>query len=245
MRRGPPSPQMYGHMEASVSDASSEDDDDDEALHVIRNVDAGYHDAANDLHEDIDEDAERALSGTLSESSGNLGSDVFDYKVFEGGDSDNEVSGAFGSSTGRKGSTKLWPRIGNLGSDEQSNAPSLSLENGGGMNTSTMGHGRLPWGNGRSPPLNNTQSGGNALNSKVKSRASTSSTKRTSLWGLSSTNNKNVNSDVNDSSGEEELAIQRLEMTRNDLRNRIAKEVSIYVHCCFFSSFVNLNQFGS
>ncbi|CAK9218966.1 unnamed protein product [Sphagnum troendelagicum] len=225
MRRGPPSPQMYGHMEASASDASSEDDDDDEALHVIRNVDAGYHDAANDLHEDIDEDAERALSGTLSESSGNLGSDVFDYKVFEGGDSDNEVSGAFGSSTGRKGSTKLWPRIGNLGSDEQSNAPSLSLENGGGMNTSTMGHGRLPWGNGRSPPLNNTQSGGNALNSKVKSRASTSSTKRTSLWGLSSTNNKNVNSDVNDSSGEEELAIQRLEMTRNDLRNRIAKEV--------------------
>ncbi|CAM6069125.1 unnamed protein product [Sphagnum tenellum] len=225
MRRGPPSPQMYGHMEASASDASSEDDDDEEALHVIRNVDAGYHDAANDLHEDIDEDAERALSGTLSESSGNLGSDVFDYKVFEGGDSDNEVSGAFGSSTGRKGSTKLWPRIGNLGSDEQSNAPSLSLENGGGMNTSTMGHGRLPWGNGRSPPLNNTQSGGNTLNSKVKSRASTSSTKRTSLWGLSSTNNKNVNSDVNDSSGEEELAIQRLEMTRNDLRNRIAKEV--------------------
>ncbi|CAM6043973.1 unnamed protein product [Sphagnum compactum] len=225
MRRGPPSPQMYGHMEASASDASSEDDEDDEALHVIRNVDAGYHDAANDLHEDIDEDAERALSGTLSESSGNLGSDVFDYKVFEGGDSDNEVSGAFGSSTGRKGSTKLWPRIGNIGSDEQSNAPSLSLENGGGMNTSTMGHGRLPWGNGRSPPLNNTQSGGNALNSKVKSRASTSSTKRTSLWGLSSTNNKNVNSDVNDSSGEEELAIQRLEMTRNDLRNRIAKEV--------------------
>jgi len=226
MRRGPPSPQMYGHMEASASDASSEDDDDDdEALHVIRNVDAGYHDAANDLHEDIDEDAERALSGTLSESSGNLGSDVFDYKVFEGGDSDNEVPGAFGSSTGRKGSTKLWPRIGNLGSDEQSNAPSLSLENGGGMNTSTMGHGRLPWGNGRSPPLNDTQSGGNALNSKVKSRASTSSTKRTSLWGLSSTNNKNVNSDVNDSSGEEELAIQRLEMTRNDLRNRIAKEV--------------------
>ncbi len=106
--------------------------------------------------------------------------------MFEGGDSDNEVPGAFGSSTGRKGSTKLWPRIGNLGSDEQSNAPSLSLENGGGMNTSTMGHGRLPWGNGRSPPLNNTQSGGNALNSKVKSRASTSSTKRTSLWGLSS-----------------------------------------------------------
>jgi hypothetical protein len=78
---------MYGHLEASASDASSEDDDDDddndqnEALHVIRDLDSGYHDASNDLHEDIDEDAERTLSGTLSESSGNLGSDLFDYKV--------------------------------------------------------------------------------------------------------------------------------------------------------------------
>jgi hypothetical protein len=88
VQRAPPSPQMYGHLEASASDASSEDADDDdndenEALHVMRDLDSGYHDASNDLHEDIDEDAERTLSGTLSESSGNLGSDLFDYKVSE------------------------------------------------------------------------------------------------------------------------------------------------------------------
>ncbi|CAM6045781.1 unnamed protein product [Sphagnum compactum] len=224
VQRAPPSPQMYGHLEASASDASSEDDDDDdnaenEALHVIRDLDSGYHDASNDLHEDIDEDAERTLSGTLSESSGNLGSDLFDYKA------NNEVSGGFASLGGQKGSTKPWPQLVNLGSDEQSTAPSLSLENGGSLNTSsTLGHGQSPWGDRRSPPLSSTQSGGHDPNSKVKPRPSTSSTKRTSLWGLSSANNKNTNPDVNDSSGEEELAIHRLEVTRNDLRTRIAKE---------------------
>jgi hypothetical protein len=88
VQRAPPSPQMYGHLEASASDASSEDADDDdndenEALHVMHDLDSGYHDASNNLHEDIDEDAERTLSGTLSESSGNLGSDLFDYKASE------------------------------------------------------------------------------------------------------------------------------------------------------------------
>ncbi|KAL6010101.1 hypothetical protein ACLOJK_000532 [Asimina triloba] len=37
---------------------------------------------------------------------------------------------------------------------------------------------------------------------------------------------KNLSMESVDSSGEEELAIQRLEITKNDLRNRIAKEVS-------------------
>ncbi len=83
MQRGPLSSQRYGgHMEARASDASSEDDDDDdEASHVICDVDGAYHDAPNNLQEDIDVDAERALSGTFSESSGNLGSNPFHHKV--------------------------------------------------------------------------------------------------------------------------------------------------------------------
>ncbi len=83
MQQGPLSSQRYGgHMEARASDASSEDDDnDDEASHVICDVDGGYHDAPNNLQEDIDVDAERALSGTFSESSGNLGSNPFHHKV--------------------------------------------------------------------------------------------------------------------------------------------------------------------
>jgi hypothetical protein len=69
-------------MEGNASDAYSEDDDNDyEALHVMRDVDGGYVDAMNDLHEDIDYDTERALSGTFSGSSGNLDSDLFYDKV--------------------------------------------------------------------------------------------------------------------------------------------------------------------
>jgi hypothetical protein len=78
--RPPPSPQMYGALEASGSEGSS-DDEDVEASRMMNDAEGNFHDAANDLHEDNEEDAERALSGTLSESSGNLGSDVFDYKV--------------------------------------------------------------------------------------------------------------------------------------------------------------------
>lgn len=80
LQRAPPSPQIYGTLEASETEGSS-DDDDDEASHVMNESEGNFHDAANDLHEDGDEYTERALSGTLSESSGNLGSDVFDYKV--------------------------------------------------------------------------------------------------------------------------------------------------------------------
>ena len=80
LQRAPPSPQIYGTLEASETDASS-DEDDDEALHPMNEGEGNFHDAANDLQEDGDEYTERALSGTLSESSGNLGSDVFDYKV--------------------------------------------------------------------------------------------------------------------------------------------------------------------
>ncbi len=82
MFQGSPSPHTYKHMEGNASDAYSEDDDNDyEALHVMRDVDGGYLDATNDLHEDIDYDTERALSGTFSGSSGNLESDLFYNKV--------------------------------------------------------------------------------------------------------------------------------------------------------------------
>lgn len=72
---------MYGNMEASGTDGSSEEEDDDDTSNLMHDGDGNYHDAPNDLHDEVDEDTERALSGALSESSGNLGSDIFDYKV--------------------------------------------------------------------------------------------------------------------------------------------------------------------
>ncbi|KAK2998547.1 hypothetical protein RJ639_024254 [Escallonia herrerae] len=49
--------------------------------------------------------------------------------------------------------------------------------------------------------------------------------KRSTFWGRGSAR-KTPSMESIDSSGEEELAIQRLEITKNDLRHRIAKEVS-------------------
>ncbi|PWS22608.1 hypothetical protein DKP78_17500, partial [Enterococcus faecium] len=47
--------------------------------------------------------------------------------------------------------------------------------------------------------------------------------KRSNFWGRNNAR-KSQHSESVDSSGEEELAIQRLEIAKNDLQNRIAKE---------------------
>jgi hypothetical protein len=104
-------------------------------------------------------------------------------QVFEGGgDSDDEFSGGFGCKENRKSS----PQVVNVGSDERSDELSLPLGKGAVLNISTVGCERSPWHAGKSPPSSNIRAGGNGLKSKVKPHASTSSTKRSSLWGLSS-----------------------------------------------------------
>ncbi|KAL6010100.1 Rho GTPase-activating protein 7 [Asimina triloba] len=67
--------------DSHVENSGSEESSDDENLDMKDN---GYHDADPEL----DDDAERVLSGKLSESSGSAGSDLYDYKVFGGIDSD-------------------------------------------------------------------------------------------------------------------------------------------------------------
>ncbi|KAJ8450608.1 hypothetical protein Cgig2_020245 [Carnegiea gigantea] len=58
---------------------------------------------------------------------------------------------------------------------------------------------------------------------KPMSRHTGSNAKRSTFWGRSNAR-KTPSMESVDSSGEEELAIQRLEITKNDLRHRIAKE---------------------
>lgn len=69
--RGSCSPDMYTDSEISCSEQSMED-------HNLESADDGYHGEEDDL--DPDDDPE--YSGTISESSGNAGSDVCSYKVF-------------------------------------------------------------------------------------------------------------------------------------------------------------------
>ncbi|KAK9154647.1 hypothetical protein Sjap_002127 [Stephania japonica] len=74
---------------------------------------------------------------------------------------------------------------------------------------------------GLSLPIPSSESSAEKITNKVN--GSSIKTKRSTFWGRN-TARKNASVDSIDSSGEEELAIQRLEITKNELRNRIARE---------------------
>jgi hypothetical protein len=63
--------------DSQTGDSGSEESTDDETVDIKDN---GFHDAENDVDQDLD-DAERILSGKLSETSAGARGDVYDYKV--------------------------------------------------------------------------------------------------------------------------------------------------------------------
>ncbi|BBN19325.1 protein MpREN [Marchantia polymorpha subsp. ruderalis] len=217
--RVPPSPQMYPNMDGSGSDEESEDE-----VLQLHDVD-GYHDAQNDLDAEVDEDFERVLSGGLSESSGHIDSDVFDYKVYEGGDSDFDSPKGVSRS---KGSAKVWTRSVRTTHDrDRAGLGSGHHDNGGSLSANSLN--QHSWDSGS--PITSPRLGaagppgpgpGSGTSLRPKGHASTATSRR-SIWGITTSSNKTVAADMTDSS-EEELAIQRLEATRNELRNKIAKE---------------------
>lgn len=64
--------------DSRIENSASEDSTDDE---TVDTKDNGYHDAENEVYEELNEDPERVLSGKLSGSSGYAGSDLYDNKV--------------------------------------------------------------------------------------------------------------------------------------------------------------------
>ncbi|KAH9321646.1 hypothetical protein KI387_016285 [Taxus chinensis] len=230
-QQGPASPEMYPQMDDSGSEGST----DDEVLQIRED---GFHDAQNDLDAELEDDPERVLSGTLSESSGNVGSDLYDYKVFEGGDSDVEFSGDMENSAIKKKVCKDSYSQSEQYAGEQEGSIYVEGENDDNHGGSPNGS-RLPsWGNGASPTLSPKHDlsgpspgpgpgpgpGIGNLKTVNKSNGSVSAIKRPSLWNRNTLNKKNQCPEPADSSVEEERVIQRLEMTKNELRNKIAKE---------------------
>ncbi|KAK1294522.1 hypothetical protein QJS10_CPA16g01038 [Acorus calamus] len=205
-------------LEDSGSDVSADDGD----LDMKEN---GYHDAENDIDPEIDDDPERVLSGKLSESSGCAGSDLYDYKVFRVDDS--EVEFPMENQT----SELELIRSPNIQYNEQilskkSQEKSLSeKENSGDLLTQepqqSMGDILSSMDSGISIPDHRVE----LFSEKpfIKQNGSNNSTRRSKFWGRNRAR-KNLSMESVDSSGEEELAIQRLEITKNDLQNRIAKE---------------------
>lgn len=207
---------MYPQVEDSGSEGLSEEDE-------APRVHDGYHDAHNELDIDVDEDADRLASGTFSESSGNEESDIYDLKVFEGGDSEVESPSVPVSSSAPQ-SVKGWPQAVLLGSEERSRGTESDAFSTLPVTASTS------WGDAESPvgsPRSKTpkgNAGGTADKVTAKGQKSASSSKRPSVWSLSSIGKRSVSGEATDSSGDEELAIQRLEATRQELCNKIAKE---------------------
>ncbi|KAL3035647.1 hypothetical protein AAZX31_02G263000 [Glycine max] len=186
--------------DSRVENSGSEDSTDDDNIDVKEN---GYHDAENEVDQETDDDADRVQSGKLSESSGYAGSDLYDYKAFgdtPGSEDQNKQRKASENPVDENDASNLLPS-------------SESYRSMGEILSSMDPSNHLPM-----PVI---ESGSGKQTSKASSTSFSS--KRSTFWGRSNPR-KTPSVESVDSSGEEELAIQRLEIAKNDLQHRIAKE---------------------
>ncbi|KAH9741720.1 Rho GTPase-activating protein 7 [Citrus sinensis] len=219
--------------DSHVDNSGSEDSSDEENLDMKNN---GYHDAQNEVDPESDDDPERAHSGKLSESSGYAGSDLYDYKALGGDDSD-VGSPRNNNASAESSKLPIDPiQIGDPGDQviEQQGKQKKGNENSitemevssvlpAGESYHSMGEILSSVDPGH--PLSVSGLESSAEKPVGKGTSSNFSAKRSAFWGRSNAR-KTSSVESIDSSGEEELAIQRLEITKNDLRHRIAKEVS-------------------
>ncbi|XP_055833276.1 rho GTPase-activating protein 7-like isoform X2 [Solanum dulcamara] len=208
--------------DSQIVNSGSEESSDDENLDMEDN---GFHDAENEVDPDSDDDRERVLSGKLSESSGSAASDLYDYKDFGSDDSDVESprdSSVQGVTLKRTVDTQPH-EASNVPFSEQlercGNEVDGPCELAGSESQQSMGEILSSM----NPP--HGISGPDSCADKPSSKLTPSNlnVKRSTFWGRSNAR-KTPSAESIDSSGEEELAVQRLEITKNDLRHRIAKE---------------------
>ncbi|XP_038693898.1 rho GTPase-activating protein 7-like isoform X1 [Tripterygium wilfordii] len=226
--------------DSRIAISGSEDSTDDENLDMKDN---GFHDAENEVDQDTDDDLGRVFSGKLSESSGYAGSDLYDYKAFEGNDSDvgspkdNNARAASSSLPVdpvqmKDSNVQLLEQQGKLDKGEQQGKLDKGNENSinetdissvlpGGESYQSMGEILALMDPGHPTPVSGLESSTEKPAGKVT--VSNLNPKRSTFWGRNSAR-KTPSVESVGSSGEEELAIQRLEITKNDLRHRIAKE---------------------
>jgi len=215
------------HLRCSLSPESQIEDSGTEASTDDGNLDAkgnGFHDAENDVDQEMDDDngVERILSGKLSESSGYAGSDLYDYKAVNAEESYTERPVEV-----LEGNLNL-SKVQNSRSTENGSANVDTLLSENNPSNPAVGHETLSMGEilssfdpGISVPSQSSEYSVERQSNKMN--GSHPHVKRSNFWGRNNAR-KSQNSESVDSSGEEELAIQRLEIAKNDLQNRIAKE---------------------
>ncbi|KAI3795882.1 hypothetical protein L1987_38542 [Smallanthus sonchifolius] len=188
----------------SLDISASEDSTDDENMEIKNNV---YHDAENEADQESDDDPERVYSGKLSESSGYAGSDLYDFKAY--GAEASEVASPRSNVNSAAKSNSLTDSQALEYSNVEINEQQMQ-QNRASENQMDLPH-----------SLSGLQSCTETPVGKLT--GSNSSSRHLKVWGRNN-GRKTPSVESVDSSGEEELAIQRLELTKNDLRQRIANE---------------------
>ncbi|KAL2535921.1 Rho GTPase-activating protein 7 [Forsythia ovata] len=211
-------------VDSQTENSGSEDTTDDENLDIKEN---GYHDAENEVDPETDDEHDRRLSGKLSESSGSVAGDLYDHKV--NGNDDSEIGPLTDNHTLRtKSNITVDPkplRNSNISVNEQKEACENMTDSSTQLpgNESQRSVGEIL--SSMDQELHLSVPGPETLVEKSVTKHTNSSlnVKRSTFWGRKNTR-KTPSMESIDSSGEEELAIQRLELAKNDLRHRIAKE---------------------
>ncbi|KAJ7964982.1 Rho GTPase-activating protein 7 [Quillaja saponaria] len=211
--------------DSGIAHSGTEDSTDNENLDVKDN---GYHGVENEVDRESDDDREHEHSGKLSQSSDYAGSDLYDYKAFGGDDSDVESpknNRVKAESTNPNADPDVQQseeqgkqKKGNDNSIEEKDAPSVSPA---AESYRSMGEILSSMDPGNHLAVPGIESGSGKQTGKAT--GSNFSAKRSAFWGRSNAR-KTPSVESVDSSGEEELAIQRLEIAKNDLQHRIAKE---------------------
>ncbi|KAK1276913.1 hypothetical protein QJS04_geneDACA003749 [Acorus gramineus] len=210
---------------------------DDEILE-----DDGYHDAQNDIDVEHEDDTERTQSGSLSESSSDMESDLYDTKNSEcqGSDPTSPASSEDNEGTPlpcniedlsllndinqkplNTSDTKLVQNnIAQCGvnSHNQSNSfatvYTTSLETVGDVSSSSN---VLPKSIGHSSSLSIPKSSDRTDGQVIP-------VKRPTIWGRTSAR-KNLSMESIDYSSDDEVTIQRLEITKLELQGKLSKEI--------------------
>ncbi|CAN6206345.1 unnamed protein product [Urochloa humidicola] len=206
--------------DSQTGDSGSEESTDDETVDIRDN---GFHDAENDVDQELD-DAERLLSGKLSETSACTRGDI-DYKEVNGNDSDAkpcvednalesniDLNDAPLSHLTENDSTRVQQSSNNKDPSDLVSSHETPLSMGEILLSLDAGI-----------PLSGPGSEYSKDRHSNKPNGTEQHVKRSSLWGRNNAK-RGQHSELVDPSGEEELAIQRLEVTKNDLQIRIAKE---------------------
>ncbi|XP_057809860.1 rho GTPase-activating protein 7-like isoform X2 [Salvia miltiorrhiza] len=210
--------------ESQTDTSGSEDSSDDEHPDIKVN---GYHDAENEVDPEADYDRERRHSGKLSESSGSA-SDLYDYKAIGNNDSDDGSplhNRALATVNVNSDSRPLAAT--GLSVSEQLDQQRTVCENAIDASSDILGNeSQRSMGDilsSMDQELHQSTPGHDMLADKPMPKLSSLSAKKSMFWGKKNAR-KTPSTESISSSGEEELAIQRLETAKNDLRQRIAKE---------------------